>query len=68
MWALKHAEQVSWIGIMVFLEQKGRSVTGLWLYHIFKLLILLFGFIMMFDTAIFLLSFDTDYIDWKHQA
>ena len=35
------------------------------LYHIFKLIILLlFGFIMMFDTGIFLLnlSFDTDYI------
>ena len=31
------------------------------LYHIFKLIILLFGFIMMFDTSIFLLSFDTDW-------
>ena len=29
------------------------------LYHIFKLTILLFGFIMMFDTS---MSFDTDYI------
>ena len=30
----------------------------------------LFGFIIMFDrpTAIFLLSFDTDCIGWKHQA
>ena len=44
MWALKHAEQVSWIGITVFWNRK----EGLWLYHIFKLLILLFGFIMMF--------------------
>ena len=31
-------------------------------YHIFQLIILLFGFIKMFDTAMFLLSFDTDYI------
>ena len=31
------------------------------LYHIFKLIILLFGFIMMFDTSMFLLSFDTDW-------
>ena len=38
------------------------------LYHIFKLIILLFGFIMMFDTSMFLLSFDTDYIGWKHWA
>ena len=32
------------------------------LYHIFKLIILLFGSIMMFDSGMFLLSFDTDYI------
>ena len=49
------------------------------LYHIFKLIILrrdytkLFGFIMMFDTSMFFLSFDTDwaqsdYIGWKHWA
>ena len=39
------------------------------LYHIFKLImILLFAFIVMFDTAMILLSFDTDYIGWKHQA
>ena len=31
------------------------------LYHIFKLIKLLFGFIMMFDTSMFLLSFDTDW-------
>ena len=30
--------------------------------HIFMLIVLLFDFIMMFDTAMFLLSFDTDYI------
>ena len=36
MWALKHAKQVSWIGIMVFWNRK----EGLWLYHMFKLLIL----------------------------
>ena len=39
------------------LEEKGRSVIVS-----YKLLILLFGFIMMFDTTMFLLSFDTDYI------
>ena len=41
------------------------------LYHIFKLIIIvLFGFIMMFDTGMFLLSFDIDYIGigWKHLA
>ena len=65
MWALKHAQQVSWIGIIMFWN---RNLEGLWLYNIFKLLILLFGFIMMFDTTMFLLSFDTDYIGWKHQA
>ena len=43
--ALKHTKQVSWIGIMVFWNRK----EGPWLYHIIKLLILLFGFIMMFD-------------------
>ena len=64
MWALKHAKQVSWIEIMAFWNRK----EGLWLYHILKLLILFFGFIMMFDTTMFLLSFDTDYIGWKHQA
>ena len=60
MWVLKYAQQVSWIGIIVFWNWK----VGLWLYHIFKLLILLFGFIMMFDTTMFLLSFDTDYWHW----
>ena len=34
------------------------------LYHIFKLIILLFGSTMMFDSGMFLLSFDTDYIGW----
>ena len=34
------------------------------LYHIFKLIILLFGSIMMFASGMFLLSFDTDYIGW----
>ena len=40
------------------------------LYHIFKLIILLFGLIMMFDTDMFLLSFDTYYIGigWKHRV
>ena len=32
------------------------------LYHIFKLIILLFGSIMMIESGMFLLSFDTDYI------
>ena len=50
--------QVSWIGIMVFWNRK----EGLWLYHIFKLSY------TMFDTKMFLPSFDIDYIGWKHQA
>ena len=32
------------------------------LYQIFKLIILLFGSTMMFDSGMFLLCFDTDYI------
>ena len=32
------------------------------LCHIFKLIIPLFGSIMMFDSGMILLSFDTDYI------
>ena len=40
------------------LEQKGRHT----IVYIFKLIILLFGSIMMFDSGMFLLSFDTDYI------
>ena len=32
------------------------------------MLIILFGFIMMFDTAMCLQSFDAHYIGWKHQA
>ena len=46
----------------------GDRKDDMWLYHIFKMIMLLFGFIIMFDTAMFLLSFDTDYIFWKHQA
>ena len=80
MWATMHAQQckVSWIGIIVcgsqsymnrdysVLEQKERHA----IVSCFKLIrpILLFGFIMMFDTGMFLLSFDTDYIGWKHWA
>ena len=36
-------------------------MKDMFLYHIFKLLILLFGCIVMFDTSMFLLSFDTDW-------
>ena len=53
------AQQVSWIGIIVFWNRK----ECLWLYHIFKLLIHI-----LFDTTMFLRSFDTDYVGWKHQA
>ena len=60
MWALMHAQQVSWIGIIVFWNIK----EGLCLYHVFKLLILLFGVIMMFLPSLT----RTDYIGWKHQA
>ena len=42
------------------LQQNGRH--GHYKYHIFKLIILVFGFIMMFDTSMFLLSFDTDWV------
>ena len=65
MWAMMHASKVSWIGIIVFCNRN----EDMPLYHIFKLIIpLLFGYIMMFDTGIFLLSLDTDYIGWKHWA
>ena len=60
MWTLVHAQQ-SWI---VFWNRK----EDMLLYHILKLIILLFGFIMMFDSARFLLNLDTDYIGWKHQV
>ena len=50
--------KVTWIGIIVFWNRKEDTP----LYHIFKLIILLFGSIMMFDSGMFLLSFDTDYI------
>ena len=46
------------IGIIVFCNVRKEDMP---LYHIFKLFILLFGFIMMFDTGMFLLSFNTDY-------
>ena len=49
--------KVTWIGIIVFWNKKEDTP----LYHIFKLIILLFGSIMMFDSGMFLLSFDTDY-------
>ena len=52
MWAMMHASKVSWIGIIVFCNR----MEDMPLYHIFKLIILLFGFIMMFDTSMFLLS------------
>ena len=50
--------KVTWIGIIVFWNRKEDTL----LYHIFKLIILLFGSIMMFDSGMFLPSFDTDYI------
>ena len=52
--------KVSWI---VFWNRK----EDMLLYHILKLIRLLFGLIniMMFDTPMLLLSFDTDYIGWK---
>ena len=62
MWALMHTQQSPLNSV---LEQKGRHACD---YIISLIIILLFGFIMMFDTAMFLPSFDTDYIGWKHQA
>ena len=64
MWAIMHAQQSYLNRDYRVLEQKGRHN----IVPFFKLIILLFGFIMMFDTGMFLLSFDTDYIGWKHQA
>ena len=64
MWIMMHANKVTWIGITVFWKRK----EDMPLYHIFELIILLFGSIMMFDSGMFLLSFDTDYIGWKHRA
>ena len=61
---MMHSKQShQWIGIIVFWNRKEDTP----LYHIFKLIIL-FGSIMMFDSGMFLLSFDTDYIGWKHRA
>ena len=65
------------MGIMMHAKQSylNRDYIVFWnrqedtpLYHIFKLIILLFGSTMMFDSGMFLLSFDTDYIGWKHRA
>ena len=64
MWAMMHASKVSWIGIIVCGRACEQWCKVTWigiivfcnrmedmpLYHIFKLIILLFGFIMMFDT------------------
>ena len=75
MWAMMHPSKVSWIGITVCGRACEQWCKVTWigiivfcnrmedmpLYHIFKLIILLFGFIMMFDTSMFLLSFDTDW-------
>ena len=75
MWAMMHASKVSWIGITVCGRACGEWCKATWigiivfcnrmedmpLYHIFKLIILLFGFIVVFDTSMFLLSFDTDW-------
>ena len=44
------------------LEHKGRHAI------VSYLLLFLFGSIMMFNSGMFLLSFDTDYIGWKHRA
>ena len=64
MWIMMHAKQsyLNRVGIIVFWNRKEDTP----LYHIFKLIILLFGSIMMFDSGMFLRSFDTDYIGWKH--
>ena len=44
--------KVTWIGIIVF----GNRKEDMRLYHFFKLIILLFDFIMMFDIGMFLMS------------
>ena len=60
MWIMVHAKQSYLNRDYSVLEQKEDTP----LYHIFKLIILLLGSIMMFDSGMFLLSFDTDYIGW----
>ena len=60
MWIMIHAKQSYLNRDYSVLEQKGRHA----IVSYFKLIILLFGSIMMFDSGMFLLSFDTDYIDW----
>ena len=65
MWVMMHAKQS--------LPEKGLECFGTErkTHHciiFFKLIILLFGSITMFDSGMFMLSFDTDYIGWKHQA
>ena len=56
---MMHAQQSYLNRDYSVLEQKGRRVI---VPLFFKLIILLFGFIMMFDTGMFMLSFDTNYI------
>ena len=60
MWIMVHAKQSYLNTDYSVLEQTGRHT----IVSIFKLIILLFGSIMMFDSGMFLLSFDTDYIGW----
>ena len=50
-------ETVDWIHVVFWNRKEDTTIVSY-----FKLIILLFGSIMMFDSGIFLLSFDTDYI------
>ena len=63
MWVMMHAEQSYLNRDFSVLEQKGRHAIVS-----YKLIYYFFGSIIMFDSGMFLLSFDTDYIGWKHRA
>ena len=64
MWVMMHAKQSYLNRDYSVLEHKERHA----IVSYFKLIILLFDSIMVFDSGMFLLSFDADYICWKHQA
>ena len=64
MWVMMHAKQ-SYLNRDYSVWNRKEDMP---LYHILKLFIVLFGSIMMFDSGMFWLSFDTDYIGWKHRA
>ena len=61
MWVMMHAELSRDYSV---LEQKGRLAIVSYFKPIYYCLVLS----LCFDSGMFLLSFDTDYIGWKHRA